>query len=142
MIQVKITESDSIRLSEKDFIDTINAELDWEAIEALLLEKHQFTLEEDVDYLDGDLVVHKDQIAYKLDFSIKVPLSVIVDREGNCLDMTTSSEPDPVIGEDDISEVPGVPESPDEKGWKKSEYSDMASNIAGMISDINQGDDE
>ena len=43
--------------------DTINAELDWEAIEKLLFEKHNFSLQEEVEYKNGDMIVHKDSIA-------------------------------------------------------------------------------
>jgi len=57
---MKLTNSESIQESEKEFIDTINAELDWEAIEKMLLEKHSFTLQEEIDYKDGDLVVYND----------------------------------------------------------------------------------
>ncbi len=86
---MKLTDPESIQESEREFIDTINAELDWEAIEKMLLEKHSFTLQEEIDYKDGDLVVYKDNIAYKFDFEIKVPLSVIFNREGECLEIST-----------------------------------------------------
>ncbi len=79
---MKLTSQENIAQSEKEFIDTINAELDWEAIEKLLLEKHKFTLQEEIDYKNGNLIVYNDNIAYKFDFEIKVPLSVIFNREG------------------------------------------------------------
>jgi len=71
---MKLTNSESIQESEKEFIDTINAELDWEAIEKMLLEKHSFTLQEEIDYKDGDLVVYNDNIAYKFDFESRPKL--------------------------------------------------------------------
>ncbi|RLC18590.1 MAG: hypothetical protein DRH93_16415, partial [Deltaproteobacteria bacterium] len=86
---MKLTNPATIQESEKEFIDTINAELDWEAIEKMLLEKHSFTLQEEIDYKNGDLIVHNDTIAYKFDFEIKVPLSVIFNREGECLEIST-----------------------------------------------------
>ncbi len=103
---MKITNTETIRSSEREFIDNINAELDWDAIETLLREKHNFTLEEDVDYKKGDLVVFNDQIAYRFDFQIKVPLSVVFGRDGTCLDLSTKgvvdkrSEPPPPRGRD------------------------------------------
>ena len=98
---MKITNPETILASEKEFIDTINAELDWDAIEAMLFEKHNFTLEEDVDYKKGDLVVFNDQIAYKFDFHIKVPLSVVFGRDGNCLEISTSGSDDNPSEEDE-----------------------------------------
>ena len=86
---MKLTNPEIIQESEKEFIDTINAELDWDAIEKMLLEKHSFTLQDEIDYKNGDLIVYNDKIAYKFDFEIKVPLSVIFNRQGECLEIST-----------------------------------------------------
>lgn len=136
---MKLTNPESIQESEKEFIDTINAELDWEAIEKMLLEKHSFTLQEEIEYKDGDLVVYEDKIAYKFDFEIKVPLSVIFNREGECLEISTlrkdfQEEEDEGVFQDETS-APPIPGDHDEK------VAQMASNIADMISEINQGDE-
>ena len=150
---MKLTNPETIQESEKDFIDTINAELDWEAIEKMLLEKHSFTLQEEIDYKDGNLIVYNDDIAYKFDFEIKVPLSVIFNRLGDCLDMSTVREDFQNDGDDlydlDESDSIEVPEesSPDQDdlvradGEQKEKTAQMASNIADMISEINQGDE-
>jgi len=138
---LKLTNPESIQDSEKEFIDTINAELDWDAIEQMLLDKHGFSVQEDVNYKDGNLVVHGDQIAYKFDFEIKVPLSVVFDRNGECVEISTQTEDEPepdleldsdqerdqVAGDTEI-EVPKAPLPVDE----------MASDIADMISEINE----
>ena len=137
---MKITNKETIRAGERDFIDNINAELDWEAIETLLLEKHNFSLEDEVDYQKGDLVVFNDQIAYKFDFHIKVPLSVVFGRDGNCLDISTAglegkeSQPEPPL-EDSVSNI----NSSSNTGTSQASPG-MASTIAELISDINQGD--
>lgn len=131
---MKITSSETIKASEKEFIDNMNAELDWEAIETMLFEKHNFTLEEDVDYKKGDLVVYKDQIAYKFDFYIKVPLSVVFGRDGNCLEISTSN-----FGNTE-SEADLPLKGSISNNMADNNTSGMASTIAEMISDINQGD--
>lgn len=127
-------------VSEKEFIDTINAELDWGAMEAMLLERHNFHLRDDVAYKGGDLVVHKNQIAYKLDFEIKLSLSVIVGRDGECLDITSSAEAEPkdersldLLADDGENPVGNMG-----NGGAASDFSSMASTLAEMISDINQ----
>ena len=129
---MKITGSESIKASEKEFIDTINAELDWGALESVLLERHNFQLRDDVEYKGGDLVVHGAGIAYKLDFEIKLSLSVIVDRNGDCLEITSSA--DRGGQEDDLP-------NPAAGGTPSSDLSTMASSLAEMISDINRGGD-
>ncbi len=137
---MKLTNPETIQESEKDFIDTINAELDWEAIEKMLLEKHQFTLQEEIEYKDGDLMVYKDQIAYKFDFEIKVPLSVIFNRDGECLEISTvrkdfnEDDTDMIAADDDNNSLDKKPDHADK-------VAQMASNIADMISEINQGEE-
>lgn len=136
---MKLTNPETIQESEKEFIDTINAELDWDAIEKMLLDKHGFVVQEDVDYKEGNLVVHNNQIAYKFEFEIKVPLSVIFNREGECLDISTQrDEPDediePMEGpvdEMDETDIDAAPKVPGKAG-------EMASEIADMISEINK----
>ena len=138
---MKLTSQENIAQSEKEFIDTINAELDWEAIEKLLLEKHKFTLQEEIDYKNGNLIVYNDNIAYKFDFEIKVPLSVIFNREGECLEISTlrddfkKEDEDPVMIEDEDAIPPDKNFMPDDKTGQ------MASNIADMISEINEEDE-
>lgn len=148
---MKLTNPELIQESEKEFIDTINAELDWDAIEQMLLEKHGFTVQEDVDYKDGNLIVHKNEIAYKFEFEIKVPLSVIFNRNGECLEISTQgddedSDPDgddaemdstPMDGapmDDEINDSPDIPVRPPETG----RGGQMASEIVDMISEINE----
>lgn len=142
---MKLTNPETIQESEKEFIDAINAELDWDSIEKLLLEKHKFAIQDEVDYKEGNLIVHNNQIAYKFDFEIKVPLSVIFNRQGECVEISTtrddvesqdddSLEEDGIIEENEMTQLPVKPISSDKVGK-------MASDIADMISEINQGDE-
>jgi len=133
---MKLTDPEKIQENEKDFIDTINAELDWEAIEKMLLDKHNFTLQDDIAYKNGDLVVFKDKIAYKFDFEIKVPLSVIFNREGECLEISTMRE------DEDDQGLGSLPDDTGELQTQEDKVARMASDIADMISEINQGEDQ
>ncbi len=139
---MKFINSESIKENEKKFIDTINAALDWEAIGKMLMEKHNFTLQEKIECENGDLVVCNDTIAYKFDFEIKVPLSVMVNRHGECLDILTSAKEDEEQVEDDLFEEMDTDVNPDPpiSSEQEKKVSQMASNIADMISEINQGD--
>ena len=47
---MKVSDSDMIKTSEKDLIDTIAGELDWNAIENLFKEKHNLILEDELEY--------------------------------------------------------------------------------------------
>ena len=148
---MKLTNPETIQESEKEFIDAINAELDWDSIEKLLLEKHKFAIQDEVDYKEGNLIVHDNQIAYKFDFEIKVPLSVIFNRQGECVEISTTRDDvesqdgdfleeddiiddNEIIEEDEMTELSVKPIAGDKVGQ-------MASDIADMISEINQGDE-
>ncbi len=96
---MKIAESEVIKIGEQELIDAITGDLDWNTIEKLLLEKHNFRLQEDVEYRSGDIVVHDNAIAYKLDFDVKVSLSVLFNRSGECLELSTSGEVKPETAE-------------------------------------------
>ncbi len=144
---MKFINSESIKENEKKFIDTINAALDWEAIGKMLMEKHHFTLREKIACENGDLVVYKDTIAYKFDFEIKVPLSVMVNRQGECLEISTSEKAGEEQGRDDlfknvdtdmdVSMNTDPPMNPEQE----QKVALMSSNIADMISEINQGEE-
>ena len=147
---MKISNPETIEESEKEFIDMINAELDWEAIENLLLEKHNFTLQEEVEYKNGDIVVHKDSIAYKFDFSIKVPLSIIFSRNGEFLELSTSQpeEPDEIEESRELDNDKGEDIGKENNSLKNEKKTDvqnsekpkLAADIADMLSEINRED--
>ena len=134
---MKLTNPESIQESEKEFIDTINAELDWDAIEQMLLDKHGFEVQDDIEYKDGNLIVYNDEIAYKFDFEIKVPLSVIFNRGGECLNLSTTNED----SQDSDSQNPDLTESSDAAHLNpridKTKVEEMAVEIADLISEIN-----
>lgn len=89
---MKITDADIIQTGERELIDAITADLDWGVIEDIFKKDHHLGIEEEVEFRRGDMVVHDDQIAYKLDFEVKIPLSVLLDREGNYLSVTSSAD--------------------------------------------------
>ncbi len=91
---MKITDSENIKNGETELIDALTGDIDWSAIETILREKHKLGLQEDVEYKSGDMVVYKDKIAYKLDFDVKVTLSVLFSRDGECLSLSTSADID------------------------------------------------
>ena len=91
---MKITSSDVIRSGEQELIDVIIADLDWGAIEDIFKKEHKLGIEEEVEYKQGDIAIHDNQIVYKLRFEVKISLSVLLDREGNYISVTSSGDPD------------------------------------------------
>lgn len=93
-MEMRITTTEVIRNGEQELFDGITAELDWTAIEEIFKKEHNLAIEEEVAYKRGDIVVHNDEIAYKLQFEVKVALSVLLNREGNYISVSTSEIPD------------------------------------------------
>ena len=87
---MKITDIKIIKDSEKELIDTITGDLNWDSIEQIIKDKHHFALQDDIEYRNGDIIVHNNEIAYKLNFNVKVALSVVFNRRGECIDIETS----------------------------------------------------
>lgn len=153
---MKITDSDAIRKGENDFIDSLIGELDWQVIETLLKEKYRLKLHDDVEYKRGDIVVHDKAIAYKLDFDVRVTLSLVVDRDGECVDIKASGSGGD--GEENDEFPKGLPHDSEEKenaGYHGEEFvkppvswgrdlsehnrkkQEMASHLASIIDEIN-----
>ena len=89
---MKITNPEVIKSGEHELIDAITADIDWGVIEEIFKKEYKLGIEEDVEYKRGDIVIHNDQIAYEMEFEVKVTLAVILDREGNYISVTSSSD--------------------------------------------------
>lgn len=120
---MKITDSEIIKNGEQELIDAITADLDWGAIEEIFLKEHNLGIEEDIEYKSGDIVAVNNQIAYKLEFEVKVNLSVLLNRNGEYLSVSISNpkkSPDEAeASEEDISEE-----------YDTAPFSDMSDNSA------------
>ncbi|MDY0360058.1 MAG: hypothetical protein RBR08_01245 [Desulforegulaceae bacterium] len=146
---MKVARTESIETGEKELLDTIIAELDWEVIEQKLKEKHNIKLQEDVEFNNGDLVVHGNKIAYKLNFDVKITLSVLFDRLGECIDISASGEEN--FANDNDENIPEDEKFNDNENISDIEISDneslerknpMAKELAGMIDEINNNEEE
>jgi len=90
VFKMKLTASDVIKSGEQDLFDGITGDLDWGTIEQIFRENHNLGIGEDVEYKKGDIIAHDNQVAYRLEFEVKVNFSVLLDREGNYISMAIS----------------------------------------------------
>ena len=150
---MRITDQKAIKNSEKELIDTITGDLDWGAIERLFKKKYNITLKDDIDYKEGDIVIHNSQIAYRLNFEVKVGFSVLFDRKGECLEVEALTDAGKEATEaagggapagSDMVEAgeatgPGSAQHQrDAESIVNKNVSKMASHLADMISEINK----
>lgn len=149
---LKITDPDAIKKGESEFIDSLIGELDWQVIETLLKEKYRLKLHDDVEYKRGDIIVHGKAIAYKLDFDVRVTLSLVVGRDGECVELKASGSGG---GEDDDDELPCGEDEAEVSGLHEEnsvlpsgvakdranhlrKKEEMAADLASMIDEINR----
>ena len=91
---MKINNDEIIRNGEQDLIDAINGDLDWEVMEDIFQKEHKLTFGDDVEYRKGDIIVHDNQVAYRLEFDIKINLSILLDRQGSFIAFTAKEQTD------------------------------------------------
>jgi len=89
---MKITDYEVIKAGEQELIDAITADLDWGAVEKVFKQRHNLGIEEDVEYKRGDIVVHNNQVSYKLEFNVNVVLSILLDRDGKYISVSTTGD--------------------------------------------------
>jgi hypothetical protein len=90
---MKVTNAEIIKDGEQDLIDAINGDLDWGTLEKIFKKDHGLGIGEDVAYKEGDIVVHNGQVAYRLEFEVKVTMAVLVDRQGRYIEMAVADDP-------------------------------------------------
>ena len=91
---MKITNTEVIKSGERDLIDSITADLNWGAIEDIFLKEHHLGIDEDIEYKKGDIIAYDNQVAYKLEFAVKVNLSILINRDGEYLAVNIAEKKD------------------------------------------------
>ena len=138
---MKITNDEVIRSGEQELIDGISADLDWNAVEDLFVVEHRLPLGEDVSYKNGDLVVHEGRIAYLLEFEVKVPLSILLDRQGQCIQIQSTPARDQ--GPDSMaSDSPEDDSEPTGRHDPAHEIADDATGFENALSSVFQDEAE
>ena len=133
---MKITNGEVIKNGEQELIDAITGDLDWGVIEKIFKEKHRLGIEEDVEYKNGDLVVHDNQIAYKFEFDIKVTLSILLDREGNYLSITSAGDP-----EKDQNEAQDAPPEDSEEHSGLADVEESGQGLEDVMAELDSHED-
>ncbi|WP_022668029.1 hypothetical protein [Desulfospira joergensenii] len=107
---MKITDPDVIKSGEKDLIDAVKEDLDLDAVKDII--KNRLTARS-LSSKGGQIVVHDNQVAFRLDFDVHLSGSLLFDREGNHI---RSSE--------DIDSEDSMDQDPDSETENKIDESD------------------
>jgi hypothetical protein len=128
---MKHTDPRSIQENEKKLVDTLFAAVDWQAVTQLVLEKDLISLKDHLDCRNGRPEDCPDPSACRLGVEIRVPLSLTVDRKGECLDIGICRE-----NRSGRTDPPEKTAKIRERAGEKQEQ--LAAGIAAMIHEINQ----
>ncbi|MFP4533887.1 MAG: hypothetical protein ACLFNS_14525 [Desulfobacterales bacterium] len=121
---MKYSNKDIIRSGERKLIRFIGKHLDWTPVRQAIREHYEIDAGGDLEHQSGSIVVHRGDIAYKLDFDLKVNFSVLLDRNGEAVAVQS-----PQTGDEDTTESPEPGSQPPENARKASEIAEMMSEI-------------
>ena len=102
---MKITDPDIIKNGEQDLINAVTGDLDLDAVKQILKDRLKTA---PLNSSGGEIVVHDNQIAFRLDFDIQLSGSLLFDREGNYI-APADAPPEPQAAQ----EAPVVQEKPE-----------------------------
>ncbi|WP_300461812.1 hypothetical protein [Desulfobacula sp.] len=102
---MKITDPDVIKNSEKDLIKAVRNDLDLEVVKEILKKRMAAAA---LSSKGGEIVVHQNEIAFRLDFDIQLSGSLMFDRQGNYIpESNETRDPETRISENlDLVDIP------------------------------------
>jgi hypothetical protein len=102
---MKITDPDVIKNGEKDLIEAVTDDLDLDAVKDILQERMAAAA---LSSTGGEIVVHNNEIAFRLDFDIQLSGSLMFDRQGTYIPEsveTGDEEPNGLDAPDDQENI-------------------------------------
>lgn len=118
---MKITDPDVIKNGEKDLIQAVKDDLDLDIIKKIMQNKMNA---ESISSKGGEIVVHNNEIAFRLDFSIEISSSLMFDRQGNYISKSDEEDALPIDDLDPFTDEPD-PETDLEQGSESKIEDDL-----------------
>lgn len=100
---MKITDPDVIKNGEKDLIQAVKDDLDLDIVKKIMQNK---MTAESISSKGGEIVVHNNEIAFRLDFSIEISGSLMFDRHGNYIPGPDEEDALPINDLDTFTDEP------------------------------------
>ena len=133
---MKYTNKDIIQSGERKLIRYLARHLNWDGLKRSIKENYHISADDNLEHKSGSIVVHKGEIAYHMEFDLKVNVSVLLDRNGESIaiespQLNSDKSNPPATASDESSTT-----APDQQ--KQADNARKASEIARMISEINE----
>ncbi len=114
---MKVANPEAIRIGEKALADAIASNFDRSVIQKIFKRVHNLDVGEDVRCKNASMGVHRDEVAYSMNFEVLVNLSVFLDRSGNFISVSSSgvAPESPLPKEKRMAETPVEPPATEPK---------------------------
>ena len=127
---MKITDPQIILNGEKDLIASVQKDLDLNAVRDLL--KDRLTLKA-LSSKGGQIVVHDNEVAFRLDYEINIDGSLLFDRNGNLLEDSENTAPEQDRQDEDTTLVSDLD---DNLSINLPDYDDASNEEPGDAQDV------
>ena len=82
MINVSI-DTNTVKEVKRELINQLKSKINQTEIESVCREQYGIESIEACECVDGDIVIDNNQVAYKLDFEVRFPLSILINNGEN-----------------------------------------------------------
>lgn len=77
---MQVTDPNVIRAGERDLIESVKDDLDWDVVRGIVKSRLDRAV---LEAKGGEIVVHDNRIAFRMDLSLNLDVSLMFDRDGN-----------------------------------------------------------
>ena len=88
----KVANSGAIKNAKSELIDKVKSALSLKEIKKILEDQHNLEISDDLEVNNGDMIIHDNNIAYKMEFEVLISFSVLLDGDGNYIPLEESPE--------------------------------------------------
>ncbi|QTA91199.1 hypothetical protein [Desulfonema magnum] len=79
----KVANSQAIENAKSELVEKVKAALNLSEIKKILEDQHNLEISDDLEVNSGEMVIHNNQLGYKMEFEVLLSLSVLLDGDGN-----------------------------------------------------------
>ena len=104
MVRINVGEK-AFKKAKHQVIEQIKSNLDSDYLRKLCLDKYGIKNLGSIEYKQGDIVMDCDEVAFKLDFEIRLPVSFLISGKENSNNSLTQSDAEPIEVVDELDEM-------------------------------------
>ena len=96
---------DIITNAKQELIEKIKANINMDRIREICAEKYGVTGVDNVEFKDGDIISYGSRVAYKMEYQICFCVPVLLDEQGNYINIETEGQDESTSPEERLEEL-------------------------------------